>query len=105
MVVSKANQRAKDRGKTSFCIYQGHRSILERSLRRGIIHMAMSEGLALGPWGVVEQGRLMTDEEYVTHVRPFRACVMRSLVLMWVCRKRHTCSPSWAAVRSNNRAT
>jgi aryl-alcohol dehydrogenase-like predicted oxidoreductase len=62
-VVSKANQWAKDHGKTPFCIYQGHWSILQRSFERDIIPMARSEGLALAPWGVVGQGRLMTDEE------------------------------------------
>jgi len=44
-VVSKANQYAKDHGKTPFCIYQGNWSILERSFERDIIPMARSEGL------------------------------------------------------------
>lgn len=62
-IVAKANQWAKDHGKTPFCIYQGNWSILERSFERDIIPMARSEGLALAPWGVVGGGRLMTDEE------------------------------------------
>jgi aryl-alcohol dehydrogenase-like predicted oxidoreductase len=62
-IVAKANQWAKCHGKTPFSIYQGKWSILERSFERDIIPMAKSEGLALAPWGVVGQGRLMTDEE------------------------------------------
>jgi aryl-alcohol dehydrogenase-like predicted oxidoreductase len=62
-VVSKANQWAKDHGKTPFCIYQGKWNVLERSFERDIIPMARSEGLALAPWGVVGQGRFMTDAE------------------------------------------
>ncbi|KAF8530787.1 Aldo keto reductase [Gautieria morchelliformis] len=62
-VVVKANQWAKFHGKTPFCIYQGKWSILERSFERDIIPMAKSEGLALAPWGVMGQGKLMTDEE------------------------------------------
>ncbi|KAF8465894.1 Aldo/keto reductase [Gautieria morchelliformis] len=62
-VVAKANQWAKCHGKTPFCIYQGKWSILERSFERDIIPMVKSEGLALAPWGVMGQGKLMTDEE------------------------------------------
>jgi aryl-alcohol dehydrogenase-like predicted oxidoreductase len=62
-VVSRANQWARDHGKTPFCIYQGQWSILERSFERDIIPMARAEGLALAPWGVIGQGRLMTDAE------------------------------------------
>jgi len=62
-VVSKANQWAKDHGKTPFCIYQGNWSILSRSFERDIIPMARSEGLALAPWGVVGGGRIITDAE------------------------------------------
>ncbi|KAF8510541.1 Aldo/keto reductase [Gautieria morchelliformis] len=62
-VVAKANQWAKCHGKTPFSIYQGKWSILERSFERDIIPMAKSEGLALAPWGVMGQGKLITDEE------------------------------------------
>lgn len=62
-VVSRANQWARDHGKTPFCIYQGKWSILERSLERDVLPMVRSEGLALAPWGVVGQGRIRTDEE------------------------------------------
>jgi aryl-alcohol dehydrogenase-like predicted oxidoreductase len=62
-VVSKANQYAKDHGKTPFCIYQGNWSILERSFERDIIPMARSEGLALAPWGVLAGGKIRTNAE------------------------------------------
>jgi aryl-alcohol dehydrogenase-like predicted oxidoreductase len=62
-VVSKANQWAKDHGKTPFCIYQGLWSIIERSFERDILPMARTEGLALAPWGVMGQGRIRTDAE------------------------------------------
>jgi aryl-alcohol dehydrogenase-like predicted oxidoreductase len=62
-VVSKANQYAKDHGKTPFCIYQGNWSILERSFERDIIPMARSEGLALAPWGVLGGGKIRSNAE------------------------------------------
>jgi len=62
-VVSKANQYAKDHGKTPFCIYQGNWSIFDRSFERDIIPMARSEGLALAPWGVLAGGKIRTNAE------------------------------------------
>lgn len=62
-MVSKANQYARDHGKTPFSVYQGQWSILERSFEREIIPMARAEGLALAPWGVVGGGLLRSDEE------------------------------------------
>ncbi|KAH9075006.1 NADP-dependent oxidoreductase domain-containing protein [Lactarius deliciosus] len=62
-VVSKANQYAKDHGKTPFCIYQGNWSVLDRSFERDIIPMARSEGLALAPWGVLAGGKIRTNAE------------------------------------------
>jgi len=62
-VVAKANQYAKDHGKTPFCIYQGNWSVLERSFERDIIPMARSEGLALAPWGVLGGGKIRTNAE------------------------------------------
>ncbi|KAI0301754.1 Aldo/keto reductase [Multifurca ochricompacta] len=62
-VVSKANQYAKDHGKTPFSIYQGLWSVLDRSFERDIIPMARSEGLALAPWGVLGGGKIRTDAE------------------------------------------
>jgi aryl-alcohol dehydrogenase-like predicted oxidoreductase len=64
-VVSKANQYAKDHGKTPFSIYQGNWSIFNRSFERDIIPMARSEGLALAPWGVLAGGKIRTNAEEV----------------------------------------
>jgi aryl-alcohol dehydrogenase-like predicted oxidoreductase len=61
--VPKANQYAKDHGKTPFSIYQGKWSVLERSFERDIIPMARAEGLALAPWDVLGGGRIRTDAE------------------------------------------
>ncbi|KAF8591643.1 Aldo/keto reductase [Ramaria rubella] len=62
-VAAKANQWARDHGKTPFSIYQGKWSILDRTFERDIIPMARSEGLALAPWAVLSSGRFRTDEE------------------------------------------
>ncbi|KAG1822881.1 NADP-dependent oxidoreductase domain-containing protein [Suillus subaureus] len=62
-VVSKANQYARDHGKTPFVIYQGAWNVMLRDFERDIIPMARSEGLALAPWNVLAGGKLRTDEE------------------------------------------
>jgi len=62
-VVPKANQYAKDHGKTPFSIYQGRWSVLERSFERDIIPMARAEGLALAPWDVLGGGKIRSDAE------------------------------------------
>ncbi len=62
-IVPKANQYAKDHGKTPFSIYQGKWSVLERSFERDIIPMARAEGLALAPWGVLGSGKILSDAE------------------------------------------
>ncbi|KAI0264247.1 NADP-dependent oxidoreductase domain-containing protein [Gloeopeniophorella convolvens] len=62
-IVSKANQYAKDRGKTPFSVYQGQWNVFERSFERDILPMARSEGLALAPWGVLAGGKIRTDAE------------------------------------------
>ncbi|KAG1885051.1 NADP-dependent oxidoreductase domain-containing protein [Suillus subluteus] len=56
-IVSKANQYARDYGKTPFVIYQGMWNILERSFERDIIPMARAEGTADA------SGKFRTDEE------------------------------------------
>jgi aryl-alcohol dehydrogenase-like predicted oxidoreductase len=61
--VPKANQYAKDHGKTPFSIYQGKWSALERSFERDIIPMARAEGLALAPWDVLGGGKIRSDAE------------------------------------------
>ena len=62
-VVPKANQYAKDHGKTPFSIYQGKWSVLDRSFERDIIPMARAEGLALAPWDVLGGGKIRSDAE------------------------------------------
>ncbi|KAL0960829.1 hypothetical protein HGRIS_005848 [Hohenbuehelia grisea] len=62
-LVTKANQYARDHGKTPFIIYQGCWNVMERDFERDIIPMARHEGLALAPWGVLAAGRLRSDEE------------------------------------------
>ncbi|KAJ7579509.1 NADP-dependent oxidoreductase domain-containing protein, partial [Mycena floridula] len=62
-IVSKANQYARDHGRTPFCIYQGKWNVMERDFERDIIPMARSEGLALAPWSVLAGGKIRTDEE------------------------------------------
>ncbi|OAX35876.1 Aldo/keto reductase [Rhizopogon vinicolor AM-OR11-026] len=62
-VVAKANQYARDHGKSPFVIYQGAWNVMDRSFERDIIPMARSEGLALAPWNVLAGGKLRTDEE------------------------------------------
>jgi aryl-alcohol dehydrogenase-like predicted oxidoreductase len=62
-IVPKANQYAKDHGKTPFSIYQGRWSVFERSFERDIIPMARAEGLALAPWDVLGGGKVRTDAE------------------------------------------
>ncbi|KAL0960818.1 hypothetical protein HGRIS_005837 [Hohenbuehelia grisea] len=62
-VVSKANQYARDHGKTPFVIYQGAWNVMNRSFERDIIPMARSEGLALAPWNVLAAGKLRSNEE------------------------------------------
>ncbi|KAH9980672.1 NADP-dependent oxidoreductase domain-containing protein [Russula compacta] len=62
-IVSKANQYAKDHGKTPFSIYHGKWSVLDRSFERDIIPMARAEGLALAPWDVLGGGKIRSDAE------------------------------------------
>ncbi|ESK87663.1 putative aryl-alcohol dehydrogenase [Moniliophthora roreri MCA 2997] len=62
-VVAKANQYAKDHGKTPFVVYQGEWNIMQRSFERDIIPMARDFGMALAPWGVLAGGKLRTDAE------------------------------------------
>jgi len=62
-IVSKANQYARDHGKSPFVIYQGRWNVMLRDFERDIIPMARVEGLALAPFGVLAAGKLRTDAE------------------------------------------
>ncbi|KAK7047900.1 putative aryl-alcohol dehydrogenase aad14 [Paramarasmius palmivorus] len=68
-VVAKANQHAKERGKTPFVVYQGEWNIMQRSFERDIIPMARDFGMALAPWGVLAGGKLRTDAEEQIRLR------------------------------------
>lgn len=62
-MVARANQYARDLGKTPFSIYQGRWNVMKRDFERDIIPMAQSEGMALAPWDVLAAGKIRTDEE------------------------------------------
>ncbi|TFK49871.1 Aldo/keto reductase [Heliocybe sulcata] len=62
-VVAKANQYARDHGKTPFVIYQGAWNVMQRDLEREIIPMCRTEGLAIAPWNVLAGGHIRTDAE------------------------------------------
>ncbi|KAJ9124618.1 hypothetical protein QFC24_002985 [Naganishia onofrii] len=63
-VVSKANQYARDHGLRQFSVYQGMWNAGMRDFEREIIPMAMDEGMALAPYGVLNQGRFQTREVF-----------------------------------------
>lgn len=63
-VVSKANQYARDHGLRPFSVYQGMWSAVMRDFEREIIPMTKDEGMALAPYGVLNQGRFQTKEAF-----------------------------------------
>ncbi|GJN87107.1 hypothetical protein Rhopal_000052-T1 [Rhodotorula paludigena] len=62
--VTKANQYARDHGLRQFSVYQGMWSAAMRDFEREIIPMALSEGMALAPYGALNQGRFQTKEGF-----------------------------------------
>ncbi|KAI1781980.1 aryl-alcohol dehydrogenase [NADP+] [Ganoderma leucocontextum] len=62
-IVSRANQYARDHGKTPFSIYQGQWNVMTRDLERDVIPMARAEGMALAPWNVLAGGRIRSDAQ------------------------------------------
>jgi len=62
-IVASANRYARERGKTPFVIYQGKWSLMTRDMERDIVPMCVAEGMAIAPWGVLEQGKFRTDAE------------------------------------------
>ena len=62
-IVSRANQYARDHGKTPFSIYQGQWNVMMRDLEREVIPMARAEGMALAPWNVLGAGKIRSDAE------------------------------------------
>ena len=62
-IVSRANQYARDHGKTPFSIYQGQWNVMMRDLEREVIPMARAEGMALAPWNVLGAGKIRSDAQ------------------------------------------
>ena len=62
-MVARANQYARDHGKSQFVIYQGAWNVMLRDFERDILPMARYEGMALAPWNVLAGGKLRTDAE------------------------------------------
>ncbi|KAG7096229.1 hypothetical protein E1B28_003680 [Marasmius oreades] len=62
-VVAQANTYARCMGKTPFVIYQGLWSVKDRDLEREIIPLARSFGMAIAPWGVLCQGKLLSEAD------------------------------------------
>ncbi|GAA5820399.1 hypothetical protein JCM11251_005610 [Rhodosporidiobolus azoricus] len=63
-VVTKANQYARDHALRQFVVYQGMWSAVMRDFEREIIPMALDEGMALCPYGALNQGRFQTREGF-----------------------------------------
>ncbi|KNG83771.1 sterigmatocystin biosynthesis dehydrogenase stcV [Aspergillus nomiae NRRL 13137] len=63
-VVSKANQYARDHGLRQFVVYQGLWNAANRDFERDILPMCRDEGMGLCPYGVLNQGRFRTEEEF-----------------------------------------
>ena len=63
-IVSKANQYARDHGLRPFVVYQGMWNAALRDFERDIIPMCKDEGMALCPYGVLNQGRFQTEEGF-----------------------------------------
>ncbi|OKL61720.1 Norsolorinic acid reductase B [Talaromyces atroroseus] len=59
-IVAKANQYARDHGLRQFSVYQGMWNAALRDFERDIIPMCRDEGMALCPYGVLNQGRFQT---------------------------------------------
>ena len=62
-IVTRANQYARDYGKTPFAIYQGLWSVMHRDIERDILPMVKAEGMALAPWNVLASGKIRSDEQ------------------------------------------
>lgn len=56
-IVSKANEYARSHGLAQFVIYQGKWNPAARDMERDLLPMAMSEGMAIAPWGAMGQGK------------------------------------------------
>jgi aryl-alcohol dehydrogenase-like predicted oxidoreductase len=63
-IVSKANEYARNHGLRQFVVYQGMWNASMRDFERDIIPMCREEGMALCPYGVLNQGRFQTEEGF-----------------------------------------
>lgn len=63
-IVAKANQYARDHGLRQFAVYQGMWSAALRDVEREILPMATHEGMAVCPYGALNQGRFQTKEGF-----------------------------------------
>ncbi|KAF8589622.1 aryl-alcohol dehydrogenase [Ramaria rubella] len=62
-LVTKANEYARQQGRTPFIAYQAMYSILQRDIEREILPMCHHEGIALTLWGALAGGHIRTDAE------------------------------------------
>ncbi|OJJ98575.1 hypothetical protein ASPACDRAFT_122437 [Aspergillus aculeatus ATCC 16872] len=60
-IVTKANQYARDHGLRPFVVYQGMWNAAMRDFERDILPMCLEEGMALCPYGTLNQGRFQTE--------------------------------------------
>lgn len=60
-IVAKANQYARDHGLRQFSVYQGMWNAALRDFEREIIPMCRDDGMAMCPYGVLNQGRFQTE--------------------------------------------
>ena len=63
-VVAKANQYARDHGLRPFVVYQGMWNAAMRDMERDILPMCQDEGMAICPYGVLNQGRFQTRQGF-----------------------------------------
>ncbi|OLN96924.1 Norsolorinic acid reductase B [Colletotrichum chlorophyti] len=63
-IVAQANQYARDHGLRPFVIYQGMWNASMRDMERDIIPFCRKEGMAIAPYGVLNQGRFQTAEGF-----------------------------------------
>ncbi len=59
----KANDYARQHGKTPFVIYQAHWSVLDRRIEHEVLPMCRHEGIAIAAYGVLAAGHIRTDAE------------------------------------------
>ncbi|KAI1791081.1 Aldo/keto reductase [Ganoderma leucocontextum] len=62
-LVVKANDYARQHGKTPFVIYQAHWSVLDRRIEHEVLPMCRHEGIAIAAYGVLGGGHIRTDDE------------------------------------------